>query len=290
MLLNHRRLIPVIIVALTALCGHVLSGQGYVLTYYNSKTGIGHDNVRTIVADSSGFIWMATWDGLTRFDGTDFVSYFHDPADSTSLPYFSVSHVVVDIEDNLWVSTDNGILSLFDRATEEFRIMNSLGGVSIDDLVYLQSGPDNNLWLLLQKGILRYNPVTGEATFYPWRTGDFKVPEMRFFSYRIEFAGNGTIWLIGRDIIEVETVTGNASGDNLSAIRGIYPLERLPGRIGTFFSEAGMARIADDNGGNTWLASLTGLFMMDRERGVFTEYSGNIHNISFKGSNPLGIL
>ncbi len=62
MLLNRRRLIPVIIVALTALSGHILSGQGYVLTYYNSKTGIGHDNVRTIVADSSGFIWMATWD------------------------------------------------------------------------------------------------------------------------------------------------------------------------------------------------------------------------------------
>lgn len=287
MLLNRRRLIPVIIVALTALSGHILSGQGYVLTYYNSKTGIGHDNVRTIVADSSGFIWMATWDGLTRFDGTDFVNYFHDPADSMSLPYFSVSHVVVDRKDNLWVSTDNALLSLFDRATEEFRIVNSMGGVPIGDLVYFQCGPDNNLWLLLQKGILRYDPVTGEAIFHPWRTGDFKVPAMRFFSYRIEFADNGTMWLIGSDIIEVKTVTGDASGENFTAIRGIYQLERLPGRIGTFFSEAGMARIADDSGGNTWLASLTGLFMLDRERGVFREHGGSFHQLSFESGRPL---
>jgi len=86
------------------------TGQSYVLTKYNSKTGISHDFVRQIVADSSGFIWMATWDGLTRYDGTDFVNYFHDPADSTTIPYFSVQFVVIDAVDNLWIATDNGIL------------------------------------------------------------------------------------------------------------------------------------------------------------------------------------
>lgn len=287
MSLNFRRLMPVLIVALTALFGQVLSGQGYVLTYYNSKSGIGHDNVRTIVADSSGFIWMATWDGLTRYDGTDFVNYFHDPADSTSIPYFSVSHIAVDSEDNLWVSTDNGILSLFDRATEEFRSTRSLGGVLLDDLVYFNQGPDGYLWLLLRKGILRYKPGTQEIVFHPWRAGELKIPEMPHFSYRIEFGGNGTVWLIGRDVIEAEAGFDNASGEHYTAIKGIYPLERLPGRIGTFFGEAGMARIVNDSGGNTWLASVTGLFLLDRDNGVFREHGSTIQKISFESNKPL---
>ena len=287
MILNRRRLQCFLVVSTAALFSHILLAQGFVPTYYTSKSGIGHDNVRTIVADSSGFIWMATWDGLTRYDGTDFVNYFHDPADSTSLPYFSVSHIEVDSEDNLWVSTDNGILSLFDRATEEFRTVRSLGGVKIDELAYFKNGPDGCMWLLLRQGILRYNPATSETILQPWNAGDQEIPEMPHFSYRMVFDGNGSLWLVGRQIIETGTVIDNASGVHFTTIKRIYPLERLPGRIDTFFSEAGLARIVNDGEGNTWLVTVTGLFLLDRENGVFREYGDNIQKISFEYDKPL---
>ena len=286
MLLYYRRLIPVLIVALAALLCQALSGQGYVLTHYNSKSGIGHDNVRTIVTDSSGFIWMATWDGLTRFDGTNFVNYFHDPADSTSLPYFSVTHIAVDSEDNLWVATDNGILSIFDRATEEFGIVGSLGGVLLDDLVYFDQGPDGYLWIVLQKGILRYHPENKETVFHPWKEGDIEIREMPHFSYRLAFLDNGNLWLVGPDIIEAETGFDEVKGEPFAVMKGIYRLERLPGRIGTFFHAAGKAQILNDTDGNTWLASLTGLFMLERESGTFREYGGSFQKISFEYNKP----
>jgi ligand-binding sensor domain-containing protein len=287
MTLNHRRLICVLVISIAVLSSHILHAQGFVPTYYTSKSGIGHDNVRTIVADSSGFIWMATWDGLTRYDGTDFVNYFHDPADSTSLPYFSVSHIEVDCQDNLWVSTDNGILSLFDRTTEEFRTVRSLGGVMLDDLAYFKNGPDGYIWLLLRKGILRYHPVTTEALFQPWRAGDHEIPDMPHISYRMTFADNGSLWLIGRKILQTETVLDTASGDYYATIKGIYPLERLPGRIGTFFTDAGMARIVNDSDGNIWLTSLSGLFRLDPKKGVFSEHGDTIRKISFEYDEPL---
>ena len=159
-----------------------LTGQSYVLTQYNSKNGIGHDNVRQIVADSSGFIWMATWDGLTRYDGTDFINYFHDPADSTTIPYFSVTSVVVDAYDNLWIVTDNALLCRFDRATEEFIRVRSLGGHSLDDLVNFVAGPDGYLWLLLKKGFLRYNPATGEVFQYLWQENITEIAQFHFLS------------------------------------------------------------------------------------------------------------
>jgi len=287
MRLNYRTVLLLCSAIIIAGFSLSASGQGYVITHYKSKSGIGHDHVRTVVADSSGFAWMATWDGLTRYDGTDFVNYFHDPADSTSLPYFSVSNVVVDSEDKLWVSTDNGLLSLFNRATEDFSRVRSLGGVLLDDLTHFTQGPDGFMWFLMEKGILRFHPVTAETFFYPWKRGDSGVRAMPHFSYRMTFRENGDLWLVGPDVIETETGRDQATGEYFAVMKGTYPLDRLPGRIGTFFSEAGMGRIVNDNQGNLWLAALTGLFRLDRESGVFREYGGSLSKITFEVSEPL---
>lgn len=263
-----------------------LSAQGYVITHYDAKDGIGNDNVRTIVADSSGFIWMATWDGLTRYDGTDFVNYFHDPADSTSLPYFSVNHIVIDRDDNLWISTDNGLLARFNRATEEFILVRSLGGVLPDDLIHFRQGPDGYIWFLLGKGLLRYYPATAETIFYPWkasREGLSPIP----YGYRLTFGKNGDPWLVGVDVVEAATGRDEATGEYFAELKKTYRLERLPGRVGTFFSNAGRASIVSDSEENIWLASLTGLFMLDREKGLFREYGGNFGKISFNENQPV---
>src|SRR5262245_61933294 len=37
--------------------------------------GLAHASVRRIVTDSSGFVWFCTDAGLSRFDGSGFVSY-----------------------------------------------------------------------------------------------------------------------------------------------------------------------------------------------------------------------
>ncbi len=54
-----------------------------------------------IAVDSSGFLWIATWDGLSRYDGYSFKNYYHKTDDSLSLPYFSVLNILVDGGDNL---------------------------------------------------------------------------------------------------------------------------------------------------------------------------------------------
>ncbi len=280
--------LPLLFIALlTAGFCMSLSGQGYVLTHYRSKDGIGHDHVRTIVADSSGFIWMATWDGLTRYDGTDFVNYHHDPADSTSLPYFSVSHIVIDILDNIWITTDNRLLSRFNRATEKFNKFNSLGGVQLNDLIDVCQGPDGYLWILLRKGILRYHPATEEVILHSWKKSTEEMSRITLMRYRLSFSQSGTPWLTGPDIIEAELEQDEATGKPSALIRNIYPLERLPGRIGTFFDNAGASRIVSDTRGDTWLAAMTGLFRLDSTEGIFREYGGDFRQVKFTGNKPL---
>ena len=54
------------------------------------EQGLTQLSVMSILQDREGFLWFATWDGLNRFDGYEFVRYRHDPADSSTLSVNSI--------------------------------------------------------------------------------------------------------------------------------------------------------------------------------------------------------
>jgi ligand-binding sensor domain-containing protein/putative methionine-R-sulfoxide reductase with GAF domain len=54
-------------------------------TRYTKQEGLSHDYITGMVQDSIGYIWISTYSGLNRFDGSRFVQ-FHSGDDSLSLP------------------------------------------------------------------------------------------------------------------------------------------------------------------------------------------------------------
>jgi signal transduction histidine kinase/ligand-binding sensor domain-containing protein len=53
----------------------------YVFTNYATTQGLPDNNVQSIVTDSRGFLWAATTEGLSRFDGKQFKNFFADRQD-----------------------------------------------------------------------------------------------------------------------------------------------------------------------------------------------------------------
>lgn len=49
--------------------------HGYSVEHYTAGNGLPQNSVKSISADSEGFIWLATEDGLVRFDGRGFYVY-----------------------------------------------------------------------------------------------------------------------------------------------------------------------------------------------------------------------
>jgi ligand-binding sensor domain-containing protein len=83
--------------------------------------GLSQATVYAILQDSRGFMWFGTQDGLSRFDGYNFVVYRHSQTDSNSLPDNWICCLCEDrfTPGVLWIGTQNG-LSRFDGITNRF--------------------------------------------------------------------------------------------------------------------------------------------------------------------------
>lgn len=83
------------------------------------SSGLSHTTVPSITQDSVGYIWMATHDGLNRFDGYSFRIYRHAADETRSLADNVVRQVEVDSVGTLWIVTGRA-LSRYDRQADRF--------------------------------------------------------------------------------------------------------------------------------------------------------------------------
>src|SRR5690606_36880772 len=93
--------------------------QSFDLTYFSTQSGLSNNIVYDIYQDSQGFIWVATENGLSRFDAYNFKNFHHSPSDSTSISSNTVRTIFEDKTGNLWFGTHQG-LNKFDRSTQGF--------------------------------------------------------------------------------------------------------------------------------------------------------------------------
>lgn len=75
--------------------------------------------INKIFQDKNGMIWIATEDGLNRYDGTKFTVYKHNPEDKHSLCNNYVRTLAEDSRGNLIVGTHTGI-QMYDPARDNF--------------------------------------------------------------------------------------------------------------------------------------------------------------------------
>ena len=98
---------------------NILSAQvGTVYTTDNEL--ISSSLINYIYQDHRDYIWIATEDGLNKYDGVKFTIYKNHPNDSTTLKNNYVRSLFEDSSGRFWVGCING-LHLYDRATDRFR-------------------------------------------------------------------------------------------------------------------------------------------------------------------------
>ena len=130
--------------------------------YLTVRNGLPQGFISSIVQDHQGFIWLATRDGLCRYDGIHFRIYTHIPQQTYSLSFGSIYEIKEDHTGKLWIRTENNHIDYFDPVTEQSnRISNTTAfrqALGRDKLVGIQPDGAGNLWVATQmNGFFRLN-------------------------------------------------------------------------------------------------------------------------------------
>jgi ligand-binding sensor domain-containing protein/signal transduction histidine kinase len=114
-------------------CANHIKAQSPPIVFRNFTVndGLSHNFVRGFLQDSRGFMWIATIDGLNKFDGYTFKTYKVKHHDTTSLSSNNISALAEDSNGNIWVGTWGGGICIYNRKSDSFkRIRHSGAGVN----------------------------------------------------------------------------------------------------------------------------------------------------------------
>ncbi|MGZ8558898.1 MAG: ligand-binding sensor domain-containing protein, partial [Chitinophagaceae bacterium] len=94
-----------------------IAGQGsrqYSFTHYGVSSGLASNEAITSLQDEQGFIWIATNNGLQRFDGQRYLGFRHQKNNPSSIPHNYIVQLLLDKKKNLWILTNDGKVGIFD--------------------------------------------------------------------------------------------------------------------------------------------------------------------------------
>ncbi len=215
-----------------------------------------------ILQDPKGFIWIATYNGLYRYDGYECTIYKPDPTKSDTISGIGVTCLCLDSEGTLWVGTyDNG-LNRFDREAETFTHYrsnkNDYQSLSHDSVSVIYEDQKEYLWIgTLKGGLNRLDKNTGEFKRFQHEQGN------------LHSLGNNNVTSICRDSRGVLWI-GTEDGLN-RFIRGKEIFSRytlLPGG-GDALKNNQIQVVYEDRKGNLWIGTGSGLFLYRGEKDRF---------------------
>lgn len=107
------------LLTMTLYTGIVNGQEQPVIKRLGISNGLSNNSVRCIYQDKRGFIWLATYDGLNRYDGREFKVFRNKIGDSTSLPHNYIYTLFEDADQQFWVGTGRG-LAIFNHSLQRF--------------------------------------------------------------------------------------------------------------------------------------------------------------------------
>lgn len=137
------------------------------------EKGLFQISIYSIAQDKTGFIWIATQDGLLLYDGMRFIEFNHNSSEGKGISNNSISKILVDAQNNVWIGTWGGGLNLYNRKTQRFSIFkfdkNNPKSISHNRVQTLFQDKNGTLWVgTAGGGICKFNAADSSFTRYPY--------------------------------------------------------------------------------------------------------------------------
>lgn len=267
-----------------------------VFRHFTATEGLSHNTIFDITQDNNGFIWMATGEGLNRYDSYGFRNYYSNKT-PTSIPENEVHSLLVSKQGNLFIGTING-LCLFKPEQDNFQqilvneqslgyihdifqtskgqiIVSSRTGVyyvteegevkerlPIENAMYqIQEDADGNFWCFKRQRLFKFSAKWNILkTFYvkPDQSPEFIPSSIAC----IKIDSKNQLWIgtFRNGLLLFDTETQHFNPLKLQEPhQAMHPM---------YFVRC----IEEDSDGNYWIGSENGLFVYKQDEGKYEHY------------------
>lgn len=192
-----------LILLLNGMAIHPIFSQSYSykFNYLTVDEGLSHTDANDLAQDKHGYIWVATYFGLDRFDGYAVKKYYNNNNPLKNAYKNRIRKIYPDEDGNIWLSTEGGI-QYFDPRSEQY----------IDFVENSKNGPPRLEKMLKPVGNLLYGLYGGALKVYriegkTLQQQQLDLPKDVYFSDVISAGGsllylssNKGIWTLDKEL------------------------------------------------------------------------------------------
>jgi ligand-binding sensor domain-containing protein len=239
---------------------------------WRTDNGLPQNSIQAILQTRDGYLWLATQEGLARFDGVQF--HVFDRANTAAFASNHVQALFESRDGSLWVGTyGGGLLRLRDR---EFRAYTSADGLNGANVAAIAEDGAGDLWIAAGGSLFRLHEGKLAA--------GLPDGKLRGLISCVSFDSSGDLWIgtalglarLHGGTLATLTVKDGLSNDSITALLpdragGLWVgttdgLDRLEsGRVLRYGESEGLSSdsvrsLSEDRDGNLWVGTNGGLF------------------------------
>ncbi len=244
----------------------------YVHSVLNTDNRFPIDSANVVIQTTDGYMWFGGYDGLLRYDGTDFRIW--NTITDDDFPSSSIRDLYEGKNGDLWIATNDKGLVLYREAS--FTVFDKNKGLPSNCVRSVGEDSDGNIYGGTSEGLFRLTPE-GEVTQIPFEKS--KEPKPYIKDITVDKNGNvlgvlngGELFIYypkDNDVAFIKndmynTIQALSNGDIAAGTQGqIVSIIRLEGKnISQKYygiNEKSVDAIYEDHDGRIWIACGTGI-------------------------------
>jgi signal transduction histidine kinase/ligand-binding sensor domain-containing protein/ActR/RegA family two-component response regulator len=205
--------------------------------------------INDLAVDRQGYVWLATADGLARYDGERFRFWRRESGVHSSLPDNDLIALAIDVDDRVWVISDDH-LAVLNQNRKIFSIIKFSGKSTAcgKDMVAISSAPKGGVRIATYDGTICMVESTGSAHFLFRLQDEVKASASPIFLW----PAKKDEWMIATDV--------GVWREQGAKLKQIAP---------HLMSGAHAFAMTEDPDGSLWVGTDRGLFLLETNGNVY---------------------
>ncbi|WP_080934247.1 ligand-binding sensor domain-containing diguanylate cyclase [Xanthomonas albilineans] len=195
-------LLGLLLAPVPALAGNAATHSS--LEHFGLDEGLSQLTINSLQSDDQGFLWVATQEGLNRFDGHQFHTYRHElnANEKQSLVSSSIDSLAFESRGKrLWLGSNDAGLEVIDLTTWHRHRLNTTDGLSHNRITRILLDAQGGAWLGTERGINHVDASVRQVRRLGSDTSVVGLNWMPDGKHAVALDRSCRLWQLGRDTL-----------------------------------------------------------------------------------------